>query len=259
MTVTTPSEQTHQHGEVPFASTTRVFVVGDVHLDGSDSAFPQFLDELAKRRPARLIILGDLFEYWLETPTMVILHKPVLDRLKKLATNGWQLDLILGNREFAAGSMLAAASSCQLHWPALDLNFGKRRIRIVHGDRLCYDPNYRLFAAIMRSFIWRAFYVALPGFILNKIALMLRKRSRSIQKKRYEKPTGSRKSVFIDRRKVQGAARECDTLIAGHIHESWRRTVGGVDMLLVGDWPEQTGHWIEIDNLGTISRHKRQF
>jgi UDP-2,3-diacylglucosamine hydrolase len=229
-----------------------LYVVGDVHLDGGANAFPDFLDYLIQRAPAHLVILGDLFEYWLETTAMAQLHDGVLSRLRRLRDAGWRLDLVLGNREFAAGRLLAARSGCRLHWPHLDLQVGVRRLRIVHGDRLCYDPGYRAFAAFMRAFFWRGWYPAFPGFVQDLVARFLRSRSKVKQRRHYERPPGTRPRVFIDRRKVQSAGRYSDTLIAGHIHQSWRRTIGGVDMILVGDWPAGRGHWLVADAGGGL-------
>jgi UDP-2,3-diacylglucosamine hydrolase len=231
-----------------------LYVAGDVHLDGGANAFPDFLDRLARRPPARLVILGDLFEYWLETDLMARLHEGVLSRLRRLKAAGWQLDLVLGNREFAAGRLLAARSGCRVHWPYLDLTMGARRLRIVHGDRLCYDPGYRAFAAFMRAFFWRGWYPAFPGPVQDLVARFLRSRSKAKQRRRYDCPPGTRPRVFIDRRKVQGSARTCDTLIAGHIHQSWRRTIGGIDLILVGDWPVGRGHWVEGYRDGRLER-----
>jgi UDP-2,3-diacylglucosamine hydrolase len=236
-----------------------LYIAGDVHLDGGANAFPLFLDHLATRVPARLVILGDLFEYWLETGGMAALHEGVLGRLRRLRAAGWRLDLVLGNREFAAGRMLAARSGCRVHWPRLDVRLGGRVLRIVHGDRLCHDPGYRAFAAVMRAFFWRGWYPAFPGVVQDLVARFLRARSRAKQRRRYERPPGSRPRVFIDRRKVQGSARGCDTLIAGHIHQSWRRTIGGVDLILVGDWPAGMGHWVEGHRDGRLERVERRF
>jgi UDP-2,3-diacylglucosamine hydrolase len=236
-----------------------LYIAGDVHLDGGANAFPTFLDQLAARPPARLVILGDLFEYWLETAEMAVLHENVLARLRRLRAAGWRLDLVLGNREFAAGRLLAARSGCQVHWPRLDLRLAGRVVRIVHGDRLCHDPGYRAFAAFMRAFFWRGWYPAFPGPVQDLVARFLRSRSRAKQKRRYERPPGTRPRVFIDRRKVQGSARGCDTLVAGHIHQSWRRTIGDVDLILVGDWPSGVGHWVEGYRDGRLERVMRRF
>lgn len=236
-----------------------LYIAGDVHLDGGTNVFPAFLDQLAHRPPARLVILGDLFEYWLETAAMAAMHEGVLGRLRRLKDAGWHLDLVLGNREFAAGRLLAARSGCRLHWPALDLHLGRRRVRIVHGDRLCHDPGYRMFAAFMRAFFWRGWYPAFPGVVQDAVARFLRRRSQAKQRRRYERPPGSRPRVFIDRRKVQACARSCETLVAGHIHQSWRRTIGGVDMILVGDWPAGVGRWVEGFADGRLERVQQRF
>jgi UDP-2,3-diacylglucosamine pyrophosphatase LpxH len=234
-----------------------LYIAGDVHLDGGASAFPAFLDHLAGRPPARLVLLGDLFDYWLETATMAALHADVLARLRALRAAGWHLDLVLGNREFAAGRLLAVRSGCTLHWPRLDVALGRRRVRIVHGDRLCHDPGYRLFAAVMRAFFWRGWYPAFPGVAQDLVARFLRRRSQAKQRRRHRAQAGGRPRVFIDRRKVQGSARGCDTLVAGHIHQSWRRTIGGVDLILVGDWPAGNGHWVEGHADGRLARVAR--
>ncbi|MBA3846357.1 MAG: UDP-2,3-diacylglucosamine diphosphatase, partial [Planctomycetes bacterium] len=42
-----------------------LYIAGDVHLVGGPSGFACWLDALQARSPARLVLLGDLFEYWL--------------------------------------------------------------------------------------------------------------------------------------------------------------------------------------------------
>lgn len=220
-----------------------LYICGDIHLRDGAGAFGRFLDRLAARPPARLVILGDLFEYWLETSAAIERHADVLSRLRALGAAGWRLDLVRGNRELAAGRRLEAASGCRLHWPRLDIDLGPVRVRIVHGDRLCHDPGYRLFSAWMAGFWMRAWQQLHPPAAQEAVARLLRARSRALQARRHAEPRRSR--IFIDRRRVQAAARGADVLVAGHIHESWRRRLGGVDLLLVGDWPEPRAQWVE--------------
>jgi UDP-2,3-diacylglucosamine hydrolase len=226
-----------------------LFIAGDVHLQGGPSAFARWLRQLLLRPKARLVLLGDLFEYWLETDDAVKRYAEVLSALQVLAEAGWQLDLVLGNRELAAGRRLAIASRCRLHWPKLDLKLGDKRIRIVHGDRLCHDPGYHFFSAWIRSFWHRAWQSCHPAFVQDAVARAMRSQSKSRQ---LAKMSDAAKRVFIDRRRVQAAGRGVDTLIAGHIHQSWRRRIGGVDMILVGDWPDEKGHWVEGLADGTL-------
>ncbi len=217
-----------------------LYIAGDVHLQGGPSAFARWLRQLAQGPRARLVVLGDLFEYWLETDDAVKRYSDVLSAFQALSEAGWQLDLVLGNRELAAGRRLAFASCCTLHWPKLDVDLGGKRIRIVHGDRLCHDPGYHFFSAWIRSFWHRAWQSCHPAFMQDAVARAMRTQSKS------QKPGKlAIKRVFIDRRRVQAAARGAATLVAGHIHQCWRKRIGGVDMILVGDWPDDLGHWVE--------------
>lgn len=220
-----------------------LYVAGDVHADGGEGPFPVFLDRLATKPAGRLVILGDLVEYWLETAASVARHEALLGRLRRLRSAGWVIDLVAGNREITAGRRLEAASGSRLHWPRLDVQLGPTRVRIVHGDRLCHDPGYRLYSAVMRGFWLRGLQACHPPAAQDAVARLLRSRSQGVQARRQRTPRLRR--IFIDPRRVAAAARGADVLIAGHIHEAWRRRIRGVDLMLVGDWPGRQGHWIE--------------
>jgi UDP-2,3-diacylglucosamine pyrophosphatase LpxH len=237
-----------------------LYIAGDVHLDGGAgaAAFAPFLDALLERAPAHLVILGDLFDYWIESAALVARHDGVLGRLRRLAAAGWRLDLVCGNRELAAGRRLEVASACRLHWPFFELRLGARLVRVVHGDRLCHDPGYHCYAAWMRSFWWRAWSACFPMAVHEAVARWLRAGSQARQSRRRQQPR-RRPAVFIDRRRVQAAARGADTLVAGHIHQSWRRRLGGVDLILVGDWPGRLGQWVEGYPDGRLEQVRREF
>lgn len=230
-----------------------LYIVGDIHLRDGGGPFPLFLDQLRQRPAARLVILGDLFDYWLETTDAVQRYAPVLQRLRALRAAGWEMDLVRGNREMAAGRVLEAASGCVLHWPRLDLLLGNRRVRIVHGDRLIEDPGYRALRAWIGSF-WHATWQLLhPAAVQDWVARSMRRNSRSQRPRAY-------RVISVDPRRARAAARgACDTLVAGHIHEQWRRTIGGVDLLLVGDWPDSVGQWIEGHPDGRLIHRRFDF
>ena len=50
------------------------------------------------------------------------------------------------------------------------------------------------------------------------------------------------------------AGRGADVLVAGHVHESWRRRIGGTDLILAGHWPPGRGHWVEGFADGRLER-----
>ena len=237
-----------------------LYIVGDVHLTEGEGAFHAFLDHLAARPAARLVILGDLFEYWLDTDAAVHRYRACLRRLVALRAAGWRLDLVIGNREMGAGRRLAVATRCQVHWPGLDLRLGGRGVRIVHGDRLCADPGYHLLFAFINGFWFRAWRACVPEFVQERIARWMRRRSRlgHLRKRRERSVVGARPDMLHAAR-VRAAGRCADTVIAGHIHEQWRRPVAGVDVALVGDWTHTAGHWIEGCSDGSLRLRSYDF
>lgn len=226
-----------------------LYVCGDVHADGSDPTFADWLAGLATRSPARLVVLGDLVEWWIDGGAACARHEPVLSRLRGLAARGWRVEVVRGNREVAAGRAFEIAAGARLH-DRLDLRLGTVRLRIVHGDRLVHDPRYRAWAAAVRAFpvAWAGRLI--PTLLLEAFAAWMRRSSAG------NRPMALRQ-VFLDPRRARGAARGADVLLAGHIHESWRRRVGGVDLILVGHWPPGGGHWVEGFADGRLERRAR--
>ena len=226
-----------------------LYIAGDVHHDGSDSGFTRWLDRLATRPAARLVLLGDVVEYWTDGPGCLARHAAVLTRLRALRRAGWRLDILRGNRELAAGRAFEIASGCRhLHWPRLDIQLGPVRLRIVHGDRLMHDPGYRAWSAVCLSFFFHAWQLLHPPQAQEAFARMMRRTSHG------HRPAPVKRSIFMDPRKVHGAARGCDVLVAGHVHESWRRRIRGVDLILAGHWPAGRGHWVEGFADGRLER-----
>ena len=226
-----------------------LYIAGDVHHDGSDPGFGCWLDRLAALPPARLVLLGDVVEWWTDGPACRAKHEPILARLRAMRRTGWWIDILRGNRELAGGRAFEIACGCsRLHHPQLDIQLGPVHLRVVHGDRLMYDPAYRAWSVVGRSFFFRAHQMLYPPAALELVARMIRRSSRG------SRPVTVKPSIFIDPRKVRGAARGCDVLIAGHVHQSWRRRIRGVDLILAGHWPLGRGHWVEGFADGRLER-----
>lgn len=234
-----------------------IYVAGDVHLRDASGPFMGFLRMLHKRQPARLVILGDLFEYWLETDRCMQRYQAVFDQLRLLREQGWQLDFVLGNRELSSGERLRLACKVDTHWPHLDLQLHGKQIRIVHGDRLCHDPSYHLMAALLRGFWSRAFHLSMPASVHHHLAQL----GRSLSKGTPQTPSAKRRlnKVFIDPRRVAAHKRHADIVIAGHIHRVMHKQVRGIELLVVGDWQGRHGHWIEISAAGRCQMRDAQF
>lgn len=227
------------------------YICGDIHLGSGPSAFLAFLDRLAGLPPATLVLLGDVVEYWIDDAAGVASQAPLFTRLRRLRGLGWRVVCVAGNRELAAGRRFAAAGRMELHWPAVDLPTSAGPVRVVHGDRLCRDPGYHLFAALARGFWTRVLLRALPSAAAHGIARLARWRSRR---------QGSRRAMLgaplrlLDPCRVRGSARGAVSLLAGHIHCRLHATVGGSDLWLAGDWPGNEARWLELAADGSVRR-----
>jgi UDP-2,3-diacylglucosamine pyrophosphatase LpxH len=231
--------------------TTAAIVCGDVHLGPWPSGFPSFLDRLAERPPACLVLLGDVVDYWIDDGAGVAAHRELFARLRRLRERGWRVVCVAGNRELAAGRRFAAAGRLELHWPAFDIATAAGPVRVVHGDRLCRDPGYHLFAACARGFWARALLTMLPSPAAHGIARLARWRSR--RKGAAARARGG-SLMRLDPARVRAAARGAVRLLAGHIHRRLHTTVGGVDLWLAGDWPGTEARWLEVRSDGGVVR-----
>lgn len=224
-----------------------LWICGDVHLDGAeaaDHAFLRFLEALRGRTPARLVILGDLVEAWIDTAGAVAVQEPVLSRLRRLSDCGWRLDLVLGNRELAAGRRLAKALPWRLHWPVLRCQLGGRQVAVVHGDRLCRDPGYHFLRVMLGGFWFRVTVACLPAWCHALVAGLLRRRSRRGHLRRRRAGVVGARLCQLEPRRLRAAARGVQVLVAGHIHRRLHLEVPGLQMWLVGDWSHRHGSWL---------------
>ena len=226
-------------------------IIADLHLGEEDDApLLSFLDELAHRPPGRLIILGDLFGYWLESPAVVRRHAPALASLRGLRHRGWTIDLVRGNRELVAGTMLERHGGLVLHPRGMRLTINGTRIRLLHGDSLCRDPWHRLLTAFLRGFWARGCLLSMPDALRQAIATTMRRVSRQRHHDHRAQHLG-----VLDPQRVAAATRDVDTLALGHLHAEHHRRIDGCTIMVCGAWHNGTGMWLEIDAMGGVSRH----
>lgn len=230
-----------------------LYIAGDVHLTGADGPFMVWLDHLATRPPAHLVILGDLFEYWIDTDESERRYRGVFQRLRALRHLGWRMDLVLGNREMVSGRRLVAAMGMPVHWPSLVVPLGPRRVRVVHGDRLCGEVGHRALTAWMGGFWFRVYQACHPDVVQDGVARWIRRASKAGQR-RYR---GGRRHPRLHPRWLRGAAQGVDAVVAGHIHLQRHWHLTGVELFLVGDWPPAGGHWVEGYADGRLEQRSR--
>jgi len=161
-----PAQVAHDAPDPGSAHAQRTLILSDVHLSAQQprtaEAFLRFV-AAAPRRAARLVILGDLFEYWAgdddrDTP----LHRRVGAALRGVVDAGCALAVMRGNRDFLIGPAAAAAWGATLLDDPAPLAPGSD-ILLTHGDALCTgDAEYMAFRAQVRAPAWQREFLARP-------------------------------------------------------------------------------------------------
>lgn len=137
----------------------KTLIVSDVHLQvgtkGADrrDAFVAFLRGIDPSEYRRLIVLGDLFDFWFEYRHVIFSgYFEVLRAFAELRDAGVDLHLVCGNHDFWAGRFLEDELAFSVHQDELRLDEQGMRVRFFHGDGLNPDDwQYRLYKRFARA------------------------------------------------------------------------------------------------------------
>jgi len=118
----------------------RVVVVGDAHLGSADLRDEETLHELLDAVPTlgnRLIVMGDLFDFWFEYQA-VIPRRPfkTLAKLALLVEKGVKVEVFGGNHDRWGGDFWAQDLKIPFHRDGADLTLAGRTSWVHHGDGL---------------------------------------------------------------------------------------------------------------------------
>jgi UDP-2,3-diacylglucosamine hydrolase len=101
----------------------------------------------------RLIILGDLFDFWFEYRHAIPKENfDMLLLLREVSRQGIQIDYISGNHDFWMDDFFSEHLKIAVHRDALDVTYAGRRIYCLHGDGLApADRGYRILKRVLRN------------------------------------------------------------------------------------------------------------
>ena len=137
-----------------------LYIFSDAHLGATSRGDePQKLQkitqlfELVKVDADRLVILGDLFDFWFEYKhTIPKDHHKVLFMLDDLRQHGIEIDYVMGNHDFWMDDFFEKQMGIRMHPDALDIEYDGKRLHLIHGDGLAPgDWGYRLLKRILRN------------------------------------------------------------------------------------------------------------
>ncbi|MBN1212463.1 MAG: UDP-2,3-diacylglucosamine diphosphatase [candidate division Zixibacteria bacterium] len=112
----------------------------------------------------RLVILGDLFDFWFEyRHAMPKDHHKVLFLLHDLINRGIRIDYISGNHDFWMDDFFEHHIGVEVHRDIFDLEYNGKKIHFIHGDGLApADRGYRVLKRILRNPVNIWLYRKLP-------------------------------------------------------------------------------------------------
>lgn len=225
----------------------KTLAVSDVHLnvapDGRETlaAFTRFLRGIDPDEVNRLIVLGDLFDFWFEYRHVVFSgYFEVLRAFADLNEAGVELHFVCGNHDFWAGRFLEESLGFRIYPQSATIAFDGLRAHLAHGDGINpRDRGYRLYKRIARwGLSVRAFRLLHPDWAMA-LAQGVSRGSRRMSRVPdvSQGPEVAPIRAYAERVLASG---EADVVLCGHSHYPVRETfptpTGTGLYLNTGDW-----------------------
>ncbi|MBK9383477.1 MAG: metallophosphoesterase [Planctomycetes bacterium] len=231
----------------------RAVILADAHFDPTSESDVQRLARFVARASERadlLVVLGDLFDYWLGRKHLRLARlAPLREAFLEARARGCRCVLVSGNRDFLLDSSTAAELGAEHggEWVDLELASGERWL-LTHGDALCLeDVGYMRLRRVTHSRAVHWLSRALPLWALRALALRLRKASQRSQARRRAQGYGAR--IFPIRppavEAVLASGGPWLGLVCGHVHVArrWRGGPGG-EFLVLPAFESADGHLV---------------
>jgi len=191
------------------------------------------LSSLIKKDGDRLIILGDLFDFWFEYKhAMPKEHHEVLLVLHELVKAGIKIDYVSGNHDFWMDDFFSTQMGIPVHRDSLDIEYAGRKLHLIHGDGLApADRGYRLLKRIFRNPINIWLYRKLPPDWAFPVAKFVSGSSRDY--------TTGRDHTFAADYEAYAKAHidsGCDVVVIAHLHIPVCKNIGGGTYINTGDF-----------------------
>ncbi len=233
--------------EAPLA---RLTFISDLHLspapDGTWERFLELAARLAERARAgaeqRLLVVGDLFSFWVDRPLVAGIFRRPLEALRELVDAGCPVTLLEGNRDFDFGPLLVRLTGAGAPGERLVLERDGRRVLVMHGDQLLTaDRRYQLFKRLVRSWPARLLARGLPSPLLLWAVRRLERVSES--EKAHKDSAVMLPDPAAVARELESAGAE--VLVHGHTHQSGESELeaGGrrCRIFCLGEWDGSGG------------------
>ena len=233
------------------------FITSDVHLGAvpaeTERSFRAFLEHVG-REGRRLLIPGDLFDFWFEYGDVIPgRHFRVLATLADLVDSGVPVVVLGGNHDAWGGRFLRDHVGLEFHPGHLRTEIAGRPALLAHGDGLGRgDIKYRMLKLALRS------RPAVWGFraLHPELGMRLAGRVSSTEAKADTDPGKTGRAAFIEEwaREQLSADDELSWVVCGHSHlPAVVEVVPGRYYLNAGDWLSHSSYiTVGVDGVPTL-------
>lgn len=233
---------------VELGANERVWVTGDVHLSPGDEGraafFVRFL-QAAQAGCDRLVILGDLFDFWIGPRHAAgCAYGPVVEALRAARAAGFPLEFLCGNRDFLGPRELEAIG-LRLHGDLLLLErAGQRRTLVTHGDLLVEgDHSYRRYRRWVRAGWFHLGYRIVPVWFRLLVARWLRGASR----RKLSRVTPYAFPIDLTGSQAWQAEHGAQELLMGHLHRAEHHPHGERATHMLAGWTDAGGPYFLLE------------
>jgi len=234
----------------------RAIFVADAHLrKPGDRNYLRMLDFLEEQRGKTdmLVLLGDIFEFWIGKSTVIADHVPLIDALERLHQQGTQLVYVEGNHDFHLGPVFTERLACRVFPDGGSIELDGMKVYLAHGDLANPDDaGYRLLRSFFRSDLVRFLIRVLPNVMLQSIAVLAGSLSKKSLGGQRDRPAGEVLKPYAETLLAAGH----QAVVSGHFHQPFHEKLGDGELIALGDWITQFSYAVYENRTFTLASYR---
>jgi UDP-2,3-diacylglucosamine hydrolase len=234
----------------------RAIFVADAHLrKPGDRNYLRMLDFLEEQRGKTdmLVLLGDIFEFWIGKSTVIADHVPLIDALERLHQQGTQLVYVEGNHDFHLGPVFTERLACRVFPDGGSIELDGMKVYLAHGDLANPDDTgYRLLRSFFRSDLVRFLIRVLPNVMLQSIAVLAGSLSKKSLGGQRDRPARGVLKPYAETLLAAGH----QAVVSGHFHQPFHEKLGDGELIALGDWITQFSYAVYENRTFTLTSYR---
>ncbi|MEJ2471557.1 MAG: UDP-2,3-diacylglucosamine diphosphatase [Desulfuromonadales bacterium] len=234
----------------------RALFLADAHLckpeDPNYRVLLTFLEEQCGRTDL-LVLLGDIFEFWVGKETPLAVYVPLIDALERMGRQGTRLVCVEGNHDFHLGPVFTERLQARVLPDGGSIELDGRSVYLAHGDLADpADHGYRRLRRVLRSPLMRGLIRSLPNRLL--IAIATRASNASRKQSTEQRRTGPVREILWTYAQAILAAGHA-AVITGHFHCPFHEKQDDGELIALGDWITQFSYAVYENGHFTLNRY----